>query len=137
MVSQLGHDFVFKTIGKVSVYPGHGITVGLLIMEAFDSLESASERHPEFGSSAAAGSSLIPGSGGCVGDALWILKLVKEGSLSIEAAVKAADDAWVRVDDQKARYPDRWREGQDQADTLKARYCAKLATWPEKHVPEL
>lgn len=41
-----GYQFIQREIGEDAVYPGHPVTVGLLIMRAFPTLEAASDRGP-------------------------------------------------------------------------------------------
>lgn len=125
-----GYQFIQREIGEDAVYPGHPVTVGLLIMRAFPTLEAASDRGPQGKDfTAASRSDMIPGAGGSVATALGILQGVVQGRLTIEQAVERADDAWRHVDDQYTRDPKRWQEGQTQADKLKARYLDLLGSW--------
>lgn len=125
-----GYQFIQREIGEDAVYPGHPITVGLLIMCAFPTLEAAEDRGPEGQNfTAASRSSMIPGAGGSVGTALGILRDVVKGVLTITGAIARADEAWRDVDGQYVRDPKRWREGQEQANPLKARYTTLLHSW--------
>lgn len=125
-----GYQFIQREIGGDAVYPGHPVTVGLLIMRAFSTLAAAEDRGPEGKNfTAASRSSKIPGAGGSVATALDILRSVVRGNLTVEQAIERADDAWRHVDDQYARDPKRWQEGQTQADKLKARYIEALKVW--------
>lgn len=124
-----GYQFIESTIGAQAVYPGHPVTVGLLIMKAFSSVEEAAMPEGEYRHSAASRSSKIPGAGGSVATALDILRNVMKGAMTVEQAVERADAAWRSVDDQYVRNPKRWQEGQDQAEPLKARYIEALKSW--------
>lgn len=124
-----GYQFMHREIGGDAVYPGHPVTVGLLIMKAFPSVEEAAMPDGEYHHSAASRSSKIPGAGGSVATALDILRHVMKGHMTIEKAIERADDAWRDMDNQFHRDPKRWQEGQDQAETLKARYTEALKTW--------
>jgi hypothetical protein len=52
-----------------------------------------------------------------------------KGVLTITGAIARADEAWRDVDGQYVRDPKRWREGQEQANPLKARYTTLLHSW--------
>jgi hypothetical protein len=125
-----GYQFIQREIGEDAVYPGHPVTVGLLIMRAFPTLEAASDRGPQGRDfTAASRSNRIPGAGGSVAAALSILSSVVKGEQAIEQAIEQADEAWRSVDNQKAWNPKRHEDGQTQADKLKERYAALLASW--------
>lgn len=125
-----------EILGEASVYPGHPITVGLIIMETYDSYSDAnhtperSEQDKKWGYSScpdALSNGDIPGAGGCVYAALDFLKLALE--TGVDEAIQQADKVWGVIDDQKKMNPARYQEGQDQADKIKDRVRTKLATW--------
>jgi hypothetical protein len=120
-----------KNLERDAVYPGHQITLAYLITRAFPTFESAFIKSKDngWGSYAAAlGSSRIPGAGGCVSDALGLLRKLRQGT-PIEQAFKEADDTWERVDSQVTAYPKRWKEGQEQADLVKPLLMSQAAWW--------
>lgn len=124
----------FEILGEAAVYPGHSVTTGLLIMEAYDSFEDAS-RLDKHNCPDAVSNGAIPGAGGSVHAALAFLEFVITERLSLDEAIDLADKNWASVDGQKAdttskyRLHDRWRQGQDQADKLKERVRKKLLIW--------
>ncbi len=124
-----GYRFVQGVLGSQAVYPGHPITLGLLLMKAFPSYEEAARPEGEYQHSVASRSSLIPGAGGAVASALSVLGHVVKNVLTAEQAVERADAIWHDMDNQFHRDPKRWQEGQDQAEDLKARYIEALKAW--------
>jgi hypothetical protein len=125
-----GYQFIQREIGEDAVYPGHAVTIGLLIMRAFPTLEEASDRGPhDRDFTAASRSNMIPGAGGSVATALDILRSVVRGERTVEQAIEQANEAWRQVDGQYTRNPKRWQEGQTQADKLRARYIEALEVW--------
>lgn len=123
-----------------AVYPGHPITVALCIIRQFASLEEAHGRDPLTGFTRASTSGAIPGAGGNVALGLDVLDMLKKGE-SWENVVKFADEAWAGCDSQAEggpsffqprdpqRFIDRWRQGQEQADTLKETFRAEVESW--------
>jgi hypothetical protein len=120
-----GYRLQRDVLGKEdAVYPGHAVTLALLIVHAFDSLEAAEAKGRNY--PAALGSHLIPGAGGNVYGALGLLRWLK-GGMGWGLALKAADDAWASCDGQFGT--DRWRKGQEQADRLKMALHDRVGTW--------
>lgn len=107
----------FDILGESAVYPGHPVTVAYCILNTFDSL-GAAEVPSGYGFPAALGACEIPGAGGCVYVAMDLLRRMRDEDQAVEA-VLWADGQWSRTDNQESRYPDRWREGQYQANELK------------------
>lgn len=124
-----GYRFVENELGKPSVYPGHPLTIGVLIMKAFPSFDEASKPEGEWRHSAASRSSMIPGAGECVASAVEILRLVVSKTIKVEDAIDLTDRVWASVDDNVKMYPARWSEGQAQADALKSKYVELLNVW--------
>lgn len=131
------HDF--QILGEHAVYPGHPITLALLVVNNFASLDEAKSREGRT-FPAALECSHIPGAGGNVYSALDFLHHLKH--LSWDDAVKIADDYWFNCDSQgKGGYPmpgrkhdpkywiKRCKEGQAQADRLKKQLQLKVKTW--------
>lgn len=119
-------------LAEPAIYPGHPVTIALLIVEAYPSLADAERKCERTGYPAALGSADIPGAGGNVRAALRLLQSVRAGALLAEA-VEHARDYWSRCDGQAtgdARLVERWRSGQEQADRVEPVLRAKLAVWP-------
>lgn len=113
--------------GKFSVYPGHPITIAYLITMEYASYEDATVP-TKHGWCVAVGNSNIPGAGGNVHSAVDVLAKLKNG-MSIDEVFAHADGNWSRCDSQEKSNPDRWREGQDQADLVKPKLREKIKTW--------
>ncbi len=129
-----------------AIYPGHPVTIAWAIVNVYDNLDEALTQ-TEHGFPHALGNGSIPGAGGCVYNGLQFLVYLRDGMPSDEA-LAMADRMWADCDSQKAggysvhkeghdpeKYKERWRKGQEQADSFKERLVAKLATWPLKAVP--
>lgn len=106
------------------VYPGHAVTIALLIIHAFPSLEAAEAKGREF--PAALESPLIPGAGGNVYSALSLLRRLRDG-LGWTDAMLLADRNWSLCDNQFGT--DRWRRGQEQADRMKPLLHDRVGAW--------
>ncbi len=110
-----------------AVYPGHPVTIALAIVETYTSYEDATTVDPGKEFSRALSNTEIPGAGGNVYNALHMLKNLEK--ISWEEAIRLADQTWASCDDQKNRYPERWKAGQEQADALKDRLRVALQAW--------
>lgn len=110
------------------VYPGHPITIALMILNLYPTLHAAGERKGDF--PAALGDGRIPGAGGNVHTALDTLHQVAKGT-SIDEVLVDADERWANCDDQRERHVDRWRAGQEQADGLKDEFRRLCVEKPE------
>lgn len=113
----------FQILGGGAVYPGHPVTLAYLIVQNFEDYEAATKKGREF--PGALESAEIPGAGGNVYLALKLLRELREGMEPTEA-FERADASWGRVDGQKERYPERCRDGQQQADPLKRKLLEDL-----------
>lgn len=123
-----------EILGGAAVYPGHPVTIALLITHAFPSLAAANhvtEEQPGIAYCDALTSPEIPGAGGCVHMALDLLRFLRTAP---EQAIAWADRAWAECDDQRERYPDRWREGQEQAERCKPLLAARADWWQATEV---
>lgn len=124
--SRLQYD-IFGPQG--TVYPGHPISLALLIMVTFDSFAEAAARHPEHPFPVALGSQAIPGGGGNVYSAL---KLLEHGRKhGVQAALDWGDECW-RSCVGPGNFGDRYEPGQAQADAIKERFRKLAATWLQK-----
>ncbi len=124
----MSRDFEF--LGEAAVYPGHPITLAYLITKVFPSYGEAVKVHAGRNYSAALASTDIPGAGGCVHEALSLLHGLREGEFSsLEEAFSWADQDWSRTDSQKVRDPERWRQGQEQADRVKPLLADRSFWW--------
>jgi hypothetical protein len=111
-------------LGEASVYPGHMLTLAILIMKNFDSLDAAEARGTQF--PAALESQEIPGAGGSVYAALDLLGRIRSG-MTPDEAVEYARDHW-----QNARKSDHARhaqEGQEQADRFAPMFIELAEEW--------
>ena len=115
-----------ELLGASAVYPGHPVTLALLITHAYPDLASA-DAVTEHGWAAAVGSSEIPGGGGEVNVALALLRKVAAG-LPVEEAIAWGDERWTAS--AAGGHHDRVAPGQAQADAAKALLIERLATWP-------
>lgn len=120
-------------LGEFSVYPGHAITIAYLITKVFPTYEAATAPSYDragkpLGWCEALSNNDIPGAGGNVHNGVDVLRKLHEGQ-DIETVYAWADQVWASCDTQKERRPDRWKQGQDQADTVKPRLAAEIADW--------
>lgn len=114
--------------GEFAVYPGHPVVLGYILTNAYPSLAEAL-MPTEVNRHDALGNSNVPGAGGNVYMALDLLRNIVTGTLPIDRALEDADQRWADCDNQAKVDPDRWREGQEQADRFKAALKAQLETW--------
>ena len=119
-------------IGTAVVYPGHPLTVAWVITHVFSDFETASIPDGEFGFSAACRNSDISGAGGNVHNAMSLLRTLRQGKRGLQETLDHADELWASCDDQKTRYPDRWKMGQEQADLVKPFFLARVQDWLKK-----
>lgn len=118
--------FEREALGEPAVYPGHAVTLALLITHAFPSLEAAAATGKQF--PRALESNNIPGAGGNVYVALDLLRRLRAGEVW-EDAMWFADEAWSNCDSQLERNTKRWVEGQAQADRCKLLLAARASWW--------
>ncbi|KWT98195.1 MULTISPECIES: hypothetical protein [unclassified Variovorax] len=109
-----------------SVYPGHPVTIAVLIMRKYASLAEANELDGTSGFKMALTDSDIPGAGGQVHMALGLLKDVAK--LGPEQAFSRGRELWSQSVDNS--YRERERPGQALADKLKPMFLELAATWP-------
>ncbi len=113
---------------EFAVYPGHPVTIAWVIVQAFPTFDSAF-KNTEFDFPAALGSPDIPGAGGCVYGALDFLSSLRKGTCSEVEAFRRADEYWTTTDDNRTQYPEKWQEGQKQADRIKELLRAHRGWW--------
>lgn len=104
------------------VYPGHPLTLALIITDVYPSLAEAEQK--------ALGSREVPGAGGNVHSALDFLRRAMAGN--IDAAIEHANAAWAYCDGQRTAQPERWRNGQAQADRVMDELRRGLERWRGK-----
>ena len=119
-----GHQLQRDVLGEPFVYPGHPVTLALLVIHAFPSLDAAEAKGKEF--PAALESGQIPGAGGNVYSALALLRHLRDG-MAWREAVEIADGAWKSCDDHYGS--ERWKRGQEQADRLKLGLHDRVGAW--------
>lgn len=80
-----------------TVYPGHPVTIATFILLKYkDDFEAALAPVGEHEFLRALTDSDIPGAGGCVHQALDLLRKVRKGHLSPEEALEEGKEMWVR-----------------------------------------
>mgnify|MGYP006352853343 FL=1 len=119
-----GHQLQLDILGEPFVYPGHAVTIALLIIHAFPSLEAAEAKGDNF--PAALEASLIPGAGGNVYSALTLLRRMRDG-MTWHEAIENADGGWKSCDDHYGS--ERWKRGQAQADRMKPYLHDRVGAW--------
>lgn len=115
-------------LGESAIYPGHPVTLALLITYAYPSLAVArkrGERHLLVEEDMR-----LPGAGGSNRSAVELLCQLSEGA-AFNKAVARADEIWARMDDQAMckTLSARYKAGQAQADKIKPRLQARLVSW--------
>lgn len=115
-------QFELETLGEFSVYPGHPVTVGLVIMARFKNFDEANDKSKS-GPPAALVSYDVPGGGGEVYQAMDLLYKIKKGA-PVEAAIKEVHDDW-----QAGGHRARIEEGKAQAERFMPRYIEKVKEW--------
>jgi hypothetical protein len=136
------HDL--GVLGEFAVYPGHPVTLALVIVRTHDSYAQAASMSEGFAWPHAVGCSAVPGAGGNVHSAMDLLARWKNG-IALEDTFARADLLWEGCDGQKQgggsfakddagreKFINRWREGQDQADRFKPALIEALKTWPKE-----
>lgn len=111
-------------LGEPFVYPGHAVTLALLIVHAFPTLEAAEAKGRDF--PAALETNAIPGAGGNVYSALALLRRLRDG-MGWREAIENADGGWKSCDDHFGS--ERWKRGQAQADRVKQRLHDRVGAW--------
>jgi hypothetical protein len=114
-----------RLLGGHSVYPGHPITVALMITEMFPDLESA-DRPTEHVFPAALGSQDIPGAGGNVYAALELLRSLKRGK-DFEKGMADAEKQW--LSQVEGYRDDRVAEGSRQAEVARGILEGRIQAW--------
>jgi hypothetical protein len=138
-----------------AIYPGHPVMIAYTIMYEYPSYEAAVEsvydNNGKYISTAACCNNDIPGAGGNVHLGEMLLKMLRDGR-PWDEAMTWADKAWADCDGQSTgswwdekRYPDpeerqrlvakylqRWKEGQEQADFFKPLLKARSAWWERR-----
>lgn len=121
-------------IGEHAVYPGHPIVLAYIITHVFETYEAATAPSIDrwtgqpFGWCEAVGSSTVPGAGGNVHAAVDLLAAVHKGK-TLDEAFAQADRMWRHCDDMGEKRPDRFYEGQAQADRIKPLLRERLSVW--------
>lgn len=119
-------------VRKGFVYPGHPLVIAVAIMEHYDSLEAANKRYrsPDgWSCPEALSDGRIPGAGGCVYSALDLLNHIRIGHRDIDGFVEAADELWGDIDGNVQNYPEKHKEGLDNAAQHQARFRELAAGW--------
>jgi len=81
----------------MTVYPGHPVTIATFILLKYkDNFQDAVTPVGDYGFLRALTDQDIPGGGGCVHQALDLLRMVKDGRLSPEEALEHGKGMWVR-----------------------------------------
>ena len=120
-----GYQLQLDVLGsEPCVYPRHAVTIALLIIHAFPSLEAAEAKGREF--PRALESNTIPGAGGNVYNALALLGHLRNG-MTWREAIEIADGAWKSCDDHYGS--ERWKRGQAQADRMKPLLHDRVGAW--------
>lgn len=114
-------------ISEGAVYPGHPVTLALLIMHRYPSLSEAKAPTPSSGFRSALADINIPGAGGEVSGALTLLEKIGAGELNTEDAIEWGKASWAR--NAENCYADRVVPGQQQADRLSQQFAEKVAGW--------
>lgn len=81
--------FPLSILGFWPTYPGHPCTLALLVLRKYPDIGTAStpgRRALEDGD--------IPGAGGAVHQALWLIGCVRKGTLTPDAAIRWGIDGW-------------------------------------------
>lgn len=102
--------FAFDTLGFHPAYPGHPCTLALLILRKYPHNESAHVPLPGHSCPAALSDVDIPGAGGAVYKALDLIRHVRKGTLTPDAAIQWGIDGW-REDRLGGDHRDRYPEG--------------------------
>jgi hypothetical protein len=114
------------------VYPGHPLVTACLVMMAFPSFESAAEKNENGQCPNALSDSRIPGSGGCVYNALDLLRHIPYDE-DIEATIRRADETWGRVDGMATTTDEyrqkKYQEGLAQAKKVAPIFRGLVAIW--------
>lgn len=100
--------FALDTLGFWPIYPGHPCTLALLVLRKYPQIDEAFARGREFPN--ALEDSDIPGAGGAVHQALWLIGCVRKGTLTPDAAIQWGVDSW-RTGRLGGDHRDRYEEG--------------------------
>lgn len=120
----------WKELPGTVVYPGHPVVIALNVVLRFESYAAAIKVAKGKTCPASLGDMRVPGSGGCGYLALALLKKLRD-DVPWPEVMAWADEAWGRVDGQAgvARYKERWKAGQEQADYYKPELFEKRKWW--------
>lgn len=118
--------FAKEALGDYTVYPGHPLTLALVIMHRYQSLSQASQR-TSFGWPSAVGEGDIPGAGSAIYNALELLNRIADGRTSIDDAASLAAEWWAYSE--AGGHTKNIVPGQEQADRFKGAFLAKAREW--------
>lgn len=120
-----------RHLGESFIYPGHPVVLALCVVWAHKTYEEAFAP-TEYAWPFALGNSDVPGAGGCVYSAMDLLKRLRDG-VAFEEAVAFATQQWATCDNNETRYPEKWKQGQEQADRLLPLLQEQAAWWAPKN----
>lgn len=120
-------QFAYDLIGEGPVHPGHPLTIALVIMSRFASLDEARLRGGSHNYPAALTEGDIPGAGGEVYSALALLSDIEAGTVSVADAPAEAARRW--ADSGAGGHTDRVAPGQIQANRLSDDFISKAREW--------
>lgn len=119
-------EFAIQYLGESPIYPGHPITISLLIMHRFSDL-GAAKQTAENGFSSALATPDIPGAGSEIAYALNLLERLAEGRFSLADAFETASIRWK---ENPLNVPaDTIMAGQEQAKRLCDSFIAQAMEW--------
>jgi hypothetical protein len=114
--------------GKLSVYPGHPLTIAYIISVAFASMDEAlapPKHGGDYPSHEALANIRIPGAGSEVWGGITLLQRLRDEEITVDQAVRLADDHWLGVTTDGHR--DARAPGQAQADMVKPKLAEIVA----------
>jgi hypothetical protein len=112
--------------GKSAVHPGHPLTVAYTILLRFPNMESATKLS-ERRCMAAMEDWGVPGTGGSVNTALWLLQKTTSGDISSSQIPEIAAQLWHNM--LNGWFSKILAEGQKQADHLQNKLLEHLQNW--------
>jgi len=138
------HRSDLEVLREFATYPGHPITLALVIVRTHESFAEANRKERDFVWPHAVGCNAVPGAGGNVHAAMNLLARWARNEAPLDKLFELADNMWERCDGQKdgggsfakneterEKFMKRWREGQDQADRFKGPLVEALKEWPK------